>query len=163
MTGLDLLGAETIGDISDTVTDYDYGEKQVIQMQAFYKALGQPAEFKSAIDAVNAAFENAKAWEPLWKDKALRWKNATEMKQVGADASKLMAALQQAYPAKASVVPSGGKSDVYDPNAPGLIPKVSSFTKYLPWVIGGAVVVGVGAVAAPFVGPLIARSALGRR
>ena len=155
ITGTDaVIGAESaVGDIGDTVTDYDYGEKQVIQMRAFYDALGHPAEFKAAVDAVNAAYQNAKAWEPLWKDKVLRWKSATEMKQVGADASKLMAALQRAYPGKASAVPSEGRSAVYDPNAPGL----TSVMKYLPWIIGGVVVLGVGIVVVPLVTPLLAR------
>lgn len=154
--GTALLIDSCLGDISDTVTDYDYGEKQVVQLRAFFDSLGRPAEFKSTVDAINASFESAKAWEPLWKDKMLRWKNATEMKQVGADASKLMAALQRAYPTKASVVPSGSKSEVYDPDAPGL----TSMMRYLPWIIGGVAVIGVGIIVVPIVTPLLARRAL---
>ena len=42
--GLDLLGGSgaLLGDLSDGVADYDYGEKQVTQLKAYFEALGSP-------------------------------------------------------------------------------------------------------------------------
>lgn len=143
-----------VGDITDTVTDYDYGEKQVGQLVQFFNALGRPGEFESAVEAVYTSYEKARAWEPLGVDKALRWKNATAMKQVGADASALMEKLQRAYPGKSASVPSGGSSAVYAPSkSDGDNPWWKISVPWWAWTIGGVVAAGTVAAA---VGPPIA-------
>lgn len=159
--GLDCLGAtwalSHIGDISDTVTDYDYGEKQVLEMRTFFNSLGKPGGFQPAVDGLNAAYDNAKAWEPLGTDKLLRWKHATEMKQVGADASRLMAEMQGAHKDKAIVAPSSGKSAVYDPTTKGPLDWAKD---NWPWLVGGGVaIMTLPAILPPLIGAIaMARS-----
>lgn len=158
ITGLNaLIGTDAVGSISDSVTDYDYGEKQVVELNQYFNALGRPKEFEPAVEAVYASYQKAKAWEPLGTDKVLRWKNATAMKQVGADASQKMAELESKYGKPA---PSKGSSNVYEPDKD----KPTSWTSYVPWwawAIGGTVTVGVvGWFVVPPIVAMIARRKL---
>lgn len=109
-----------VGAASDSATDYDYGEKQVKQLVQFFEALGRPREFEAPIQAAYRSYEDATTTRlfqlyPNLTGAALKWNAATKMKQVGADASRLMAELQAAYPNKSASVPSGGSSAVYKP------------------------------------------------
>lgn len=143
-------GPVAVGDLSDTVSDYDAGERLVIQMNQFFNALKRPAEFEPPVQAVWAAYEAKKvAWEPLGDDKIMRWKNSTAMKQVGIDAAKVTADMQRAYPSMAGSVPS---VNVPKPGGDGWL---ASFAGYLPWIIGGVVVIGAGVYVVPLIVPIV--------
>ena len=132
------------------VTDYLYGEKQLTQLQQFFSALGRPAEFEAPVQAVYRSYEKAKTLIP--GDKLLQWQKATQMKQVGADASRLMAEIQARYPSRAAAVPSGARSDVYDPEKPSWFPKLT--IPWWAWAIGGVAAV---ALFTPWLAPITGR------
>lgn len=158
-----LDGCAVLGAVSDTVTDYDYGEKQVLQLVQYHDALERPLEYEAAVEAIYKSYENAKA---TWNDKVLKWKNATAMKQVGADAARLMAEMQASGAARGApgtaagtrqaAVPSGGSSAVYVPG----VNENKPWTASIPWwVWGGAAVTFVGTglyLLAPVLGAAVA-------
>ena len=156
MSGLHRLGQRSpvVGAWSDGVTDYDYGETKVIQLVQFFNALGRPKEFEADVERVYAAYENTKAW---LDDKMLKWKNATQMKQVGADAAVLMDVIRASgahgngVVAASSKVPTQIDNPVYTPGKD----EPTSWLSWVPWwgwtLIAVPVVAGVGI----FAGPLI--------
>ncbi len=138
-----------IGDITDTATDYDTGERLAIQMNQVFNALGRPKEFEAQAEAIWAAYEKKKAG--IWWTQTDKFMNATAMKQIGIDAAKFTADLQRAYPKQLAFVPSDN------------IPKPSTswwdrFTiPWWGWTLGGVAVVGlVAGTVLPIVLPVIA-------
>jgi len=147
------------------VTDYDYGENKVIQLVQFFNTLGRPKEFEADVERVYTSYEKAKAWEPLGVDKVLRWKNATQMKQVGADAAVLMDTLRASGAhgtgavAPSSKVPSQVSNPVYTPSKD----EPSSWLSWIPWWGWGLLAAGsLGAVAVFAVPPIISAVAASR-
>lgn len=165
----DIASARTdasIGAWSDGVTDYDYGELKVIQLVQFFNALGRPKEFEADVERVYTSYEKTKAWEPFGPDKLLRWKNATQMKMLGADAAVVMDTIRASgahgdgKTAASSKVPTQIKSPVYEPDKD----KPSSWLSWIPW--WGWTIIGVGslgAVAIFAVPPIISAVAASRR
>lgn len=169
MSGLCTLGQRrvVVGALSDGVTDYDYGETKVVELVQFFNELGRPKDFEADVERVYTAYEKAKAWEPLGPDKLLRWKNATAMKQVGADAAVLMDTIRASGAhgdgtvAASSKVPTQIKNPVYEPgkDAP------TSWLSWVPWwgwtllAAGGLGVAAVYAVP-PIMSAVAARRAL---
>lgn len=158
------LERTVLGDITDTATDYDAGERSVLALVQFFDALGRPKAFEAAVEGVYAVYEKAKISRiadlyPNLTGAALKWKNATAMKQVGADAAVLQQKIQAAMPDKAAAVPDEIKNPVYDPNSAEDKLKTLMAWSMPTW---GWIVIGVGAVIAAGVvaGPAIA-SAVG--
>lgn len=129
-------------DVLGDLADYSYGEKQVQQLVQYFNALGRPSEFEPAVEAIYASYEDTRtSFATL-----AAWVRDDKMKQIGADASALMAKIQAAMAAKAAatgkpapVVPSGPSSPVYTPK-----PNESWWDKLnMPvwtWVVGGVAV-----------------------
>lgn len=156
----------SVGAWSDGVTDYDYGETKVIQLVQFFNALGRPKEFEADVERVYSSYEKVKAWEPFGPDKVLRWKNATQMKQIGADAAVLMDTIRASGAhgdskiAASSKVPSQIKSPVYDPGKD----EPTSWLSWIPW--WGWTIIGVGSLGAVAIfaaPPIISAVAASRR
>lgn len=142
-----------LGDITDTVTDYDAGERLVLQMNQVLNALQRPKEFEAAAEAIWSAYEKAKVYDgALSYNKLGKYLNATAMKQVGQDAAQLTAKMQKAYPSKLATAPS---SNIPKTNKPFW----SDFSvPWWVWALSGTAAVGIaGYLALPFILPLLAR------
>lgn len=140
--------AVAVGNLADGTSEYESGERLVIQMNQFFNALGRPSRFEPAVQAVWASYEKHKLnW---FTDGAIgQWFNATAMKNVGIDAARVTAEMQKAFPDKSALVPS---DNIPKPNENNI---TDAITKYIPWIIGGVAVLGVGVYVVPLVTPMI--------
>lgn len=106
--GLDLFGTDDVGSLAD----YSYGDKQVNELVQFFNALGRPKKFEAAVEAIYAAWEKCRTSSAIL---AAVVRDA-QMKQIGADASDLMAKIQADQNAQSSATaPSAASSAVYKP------------------------------------------------
>ena len=165
MIGLDLLGAVSVPpsnvgsifddlDIFDT-SDYDNGQKLVLQMNQYFNALGRPREFEAQAEAVWTAYEKART--SIESSSTAKHYAGTQMKQVGADAARLMDALQKAYATKSTAAPAGLASEVYQPGVDK--PGAGFSLPWWGWGLGGlAAISAIGYFALPALLPALVRT-----
>lgn len=156
---LDLIGAELIGDDS-WLTVHSAGD---------YK--NAVSQLKASADNLNLTAANEPGWKPVY-DNALRlyrqYYDVSFLSSINPFGDQLLnnaawnaiTDCQRRVDEFAEHMRSKGRPVVEPKHKPiddSLLPTdPSAFTKYLPWLIGGAIVVGVGAVAVPIIVPIIA-------
>lgn len=169
MTGLDLLGADEteVGLALWTAREEaKAGIRAARTLQQLYAdVLKQHPDAVKYEPQVKPIIKDADEWDAAW----VFYQNS-EAVEIGRRAQTLVQQIAAEYkrppvqsdpalgPGFAEHLQESGKKTL-DTTTDTL----ASVKKYLPWIVGGVVVVGVGAVAAPLVGPLLARSALARR
>ncbi len=83
-----------VGALSDGTETYDAAEREINQLVAYFDSLHRPYQWESAVEAVYASWEKlTKGWSALGPAAATqtKWLRANEAKQIGQDASDLMA------------------------------------------------------------------------
>lgn len=171
MNDLDLMDAECLG-------DSQIGDDSWLTIHSRADYTNAVTQLKASADNLNLTAANEPGWKAIY-DNALRLYdkyhdvgllssiNPFGDRALGDSAWNAIADSQRRVDEFAEQLRSKGKA-VVEPKHKlidnSILPPDlgSSFTRYLPWLIGGAVVIGVGSIAVPLVVPLLTLKRLAR-